>query len=421
MCFNRFTLLTREGYLMPMAVFTLAGLYCSVSQADIYYSAKVAGPVINIHAVNDQGQVTKITNNQRWRDIEHDVASNGLISFASNRKNSTVNAGSRRQENYRIFVKNRKTDELLQISQQYEQARQPKFSPRGDQLAFIALEEQQQTLIVYDLVKKSRTALASAKRIYNFAWSPDNQRIALSSQHNKFASLDIINSKDLTTQAIVRAAINQNESQKKLPENTHGAFQKIKQKDTQKSISRSIQVNAQILPLLNQVNMKQVEQLFVAPTWSPNGQYIAYISHPLTKQSSRALLVYELAKQKIQRISDVNIQVQAPITWSSNSDSLLYSALVNYRQYYDDNIHKKVYLGGMHIVNSDLIGNNKQLTKGDHLFKQPVFSPDEKHIAYLYADKLNARTLQLNTMLADGSKQQLLRQSVAKNAVLQWQ
>jgi Tol biopolymer transport system component len=113
--------------------------------------------------------------------------------------------------------------------------------------------------------------------------------------------------------------------------------------------------------------------------------------------------------------------VQAPITWSSNSDSLLYSALVNYRQYYDDNIHKKVYLGGMHIVNSDLIGNNKQLTKGDHLFKQPVFSPDEKHIAYLYADKLNARTLQLNTMLADGSTQQLLRQGVAKNAVLQWQ
>jgi Tol biopolymer transport system component len=399
-----------------MAVFTLAGLYCSDTQADIYYSAKVAGPVINIHAINYLGQVTKITNNKRWRDIEHDVASNGLISFASNRKISTVNAGSRRQENYRIFVKNRKTEELLQISQQYEQARQPQFSPRGDQLAFIALEEQQQTLIVYDLVKKSHIALASAKRIYNFAWSPDNQRIALSSQDNKFASLAIVNSKDLTTQAIVSAAINQNESQKKSPQNTQGAFQ-----NTQKSISRSTQVSVQIPPLLNQANMKQVEQLFVAPTWSPDGNYIAYISHPLTKQSSRALLVYELAKQKIQRISDVNIQVQAPMTWSSNSDSLLYSALVNYRQYYDDNIHKKVYLGGMHIFNSDLTGNNKQLTKGDHLFKQPVFSPDEKHIAYLYADKLNARTLQLNTMLADGSTQQLLRQGVAKNAVLQWQ
>ena len=119
-------------------------------------------------------------------------------------------------------------------------------------------------------------------------------------------------------------------------------------------------------------------------------------------------------------ISNINIEVQEPITWSSNSDTLLYSALVNYQQYYDDTTHKKVYLGGMHIFSSDLLGNTAQLTQGDHLFKQPIFSPDEKHIAYLYADKLNARTLQLNTMLADGSKQQVLRQSVAKNAVLQW-
>jgi Tol biopolymer transport system component len=74
----------------------------------------------------------------------------------------------------------------------------------------------------------------------------------------------------------------------------------------------------------------------------------------------------------------------------------------------------------MHIFNSDLVGNTTQLTQGDNLFKQPVFSPDEKRIAYLYADKLNARTLQLNTMLADGSKQKVLRQGIAKNAELQW-
>ena len=409
MCLKRLNSIATEGYLMPLTALTFFGFYCAVTPADLYYSAKVAGPVINIHAINEQGQLTKITNNQRWRDVEHDVANNGLVSFASNRKTSAVNDSSRRQENYQIFVKNQKTDELLQISQQYKQARQPKFSPLDDQVAFIALKEHQQTLVVYDLATKNHIELISAKRIYNFTWSPDNQHIVLSTQYDELASLVIIHSKNLTTQTIVSAAINQGDLQQNTPRNT------------QKNIPTNTQPSPQTAQPLQQANISPVEQLFVAPTWSPDGNRIAYISHPLTKHRNRALKVYQLAEQKIQRISTANIQVQEPITWSINSDSLLYSALVNYQQYYDESTHKKVYLGGMHIFNSDLFGNTAQLTQGDHLFKQPIFSPDEKHIAYLYADKLNARTLQLNTMFADGSKKQVLRQGVAKNAVLQWQ
>jgi Tol biopolymer transport system component len=400
MYLNCFKALKQDDYLKMIVAVLWLSLPCSVAQADIYYSAKVFGPVVNIHAIDEQGQVKKITNNNRWRDVEHDVASNGLISFASNRKSNGSNVNLHRQENYQIFLKQTKTDELVQVSLGYEQARKPKFSPGNDKLAFIALEGQQQSLIIYDLATKATKRLQSAKFIYDFSWSPDDQHIAVSSQHEKSAALVIVDSKDLSTKVIVNGSINQSTTLKSIPKNKQPAIETSEQ--------------------LNHVITKQVEQLFVAPTWSPNGNYIAYISHPLTKQSTRVLMVYQLAGQKIQRISVNNIQVQAPITWSSTSDSLLYSALVNYQQYYDESTHKKVYLGGMHIFNSDLIGNNQQLTKGDHLFKQPVFSPNEKHIAYFYADKLNARTLQLNTMLADGSKQQKLSDSIAKNAALQW-
>lgn len=388
------------GYLKLIVALLCLSLSCSLAQADIYYSAKVFGPVVNIHAIDEQGQLRKVTNNKRWRDVEHDVANNGLISFASNRIPQGLKDGARAQENYHVFVKNLKTDELVQVSQRYEHARQPKFSPLSDKLAFIAFEGQQQSLIIYDIASKATTRLQSAKFIYDFSWSPDNQHIAFSSQNKTSSRLDIIDINKLTRKNIISSLIKQSTKASSASKNTVQSGEKHS---------------------LTSGKVEQLAQFFVAPTWSPNGNYIAYISHPLMKNVKRSLKVYQLASQKTRLISADSMQVQAPITWSNNSDTLLYSALINYQQYYDEHSHKKVYLGGMHIFSSDLLGNSQQLTQGDHLFKQPVFSPDEKHIAYFYADKLNARTLQLNTMLSDGSKQKLLQQGIAKNAMLQWQ
>jgi Tol biopolymer transport system component len=278
MYLNCFKALKQDDYLKMIVAVLWLSLPCSVAQADIYYSAKVFGPVVNIHAIDEQGQVKKITNNNRWRDVEHDVASNGLISFASNRISNGANVNLHRQENYQIFLKQTKTDELVQVSLGYEQARKPKFSPGNDKLAFIALEGQQQSLIIYDLATKATKRLQSAKFIYDFSWSPDDQHIAVSSQHEKSAALVIVDSKDLSTKVIVNGSINQSTTLKSIPKNKQSAIETSEQ--------------------LNHAITKQVEQLFVAPTWSPNGNYIAYISHPLTKQSTRALMVYQLAGQK---------------------------------------------------------------------------------------------------------------------------
>ncbi len=376
MYLNGFKALNQGGYLKLMLFSFWMSLACSVAKADIYYSAKVFGPVINIHAIDDQGQVKKITNNNRWRDLDHDVAVNGLISFSSNRKNSNKILSKRATENFNIFIVEPGSNKLSQISQQSSQEQQPRFSPTGDKLAFIRIDRKQQSIVLYDLTTKQEKTLLSTNIIYDFAWSPNSQNIVCSSKNQHSANITVIDITSLTSKVIVNT--------------------EHKQKD------------------------KKPQQLFVAPSWSPDGKYIAYIAHPLTKKSNRTLNIVQLSTQTIQVISPTNVQVQAPITWSKNSKNLLYSALVNYQQFYDEQMHKKVYLGGMQIFSSDLHGNNQQLTQGEHLHKQPVFSPDEKHIAYLFADKLNARTLQLHSMQIDGSRVKMLGNGLAQNARLQW-
>jgi Tol biopolymer transport system component len=76
----------------------------------------------------------------------------------------------------------------------------------------------------------------------------------------------------------------------------------------------------------------------------------------------------------------------------------------------------------MHIFVSSLGEKTeiRQLTKGDFLFKSPVFSPDEKQIAFLYADALDERTLMLKTMKADGTGMKQWYDSVAQRSNLQW-
>lgn len=345
-------------------------------QAKIYYSAKVAGPVINVFSINEQGDINKITDNNRWRDLEHNVSVNGLVSFSSNRKKSDKISRQRQAEDYNIYLLDPKNNQLSQITTQPSQEQQPSFSPTGTKLAFIRVDKSQQSLVVYDLKTKTEKTLATSKVIYDFSWSPNGKKIVFVDNTKDSANLITVNVETLISDTLLTTTTNN--------------------------------------------NSKKMESIYVAPSWSPNGKYIAYIVHPLKQGISRTLHLYQLDAKRSQLISQTDIQVQAPLTWSKNSDTLLYSALVNYQQFYDESIHKKVYVGGMHIFNSDLLGNNQQLTTGDHLFKQPIFSPDESQIAYLYADKLNARTLQLKRMKFDGSEVKTLGKNIAQNAKIQW-
>jgi hypothetical protein len=90
------------------------------------------------------------------------------------------------------------------------------------------------------------------------------------------------------------------------------------------------------------------------------------------------------------RVSDETQQVQSPLSWSRDGQSLLYAALVNYRFYYDEIAQRKVHQGAMQIFRGDLHGKVHRLTDNVVAARAPVFV-DENNIAYLQADQLGAR------------------------------
>ncbi len=369
---NRQTLLKKH---LLLTLFSVA-FGTTSAQAELYFSAKIAGPVTNVFSVNQQGDIDKITKNHRWRDLEHNVSPQGLISFSSNRASKEKTRQPNKKENFHIFILDPANNKLSQISKLNGQEKRPKFSTNGKQLAFIRSVANQHSLIIYDLANKSEKTLLTTNDIYDFSWHPVTQKIAVTTSNKQDAKIITIDLATSTNKLLITTPL---------------------------------------------VKKQQENYLYTAINWSPDGKKLAYIIHPLHKKQTRSVNLFDVDKQQHQQLSPIHIQAQAPISWSKNSDKLLYSALVNYQQYYDENIHKKVYQGGMHIFTSDLLGNHQQITQGDYLFKHPIFSPKEDKIAYLYAEQLNARTLTLKTMTINGKERKTLHPSVAKQATLQWQ
>lgn len=362
-----------------------AGFVAAVSaaHAEILFIAKVMGPVSNIYSIAASGgEPAKLTDNARWRDMEADISKDGEIVFMSNReKNSKIDL-EKQAERFDIYTMDVNGKNLKRVTDTSGHEIIPKFSPDGKWITYIGQANGKHQL---NLMKKDGSGarvLAAADNIFDFSWSPGSKKLSyarLDGTDSVLMILDIESGEDETLLKVSTAAA---------PEDDKSA------------------------------GLYRVQ--IVCVQWSPDGDKIAYIKHPFSQGASRQLRVLNLKSGEDKLISSEKSQVQNPVVWSKDSQRLLYSALVGYKFYYDEKIHKKVYEGGMHIFIASLDGKNQQITEGDFLFKHPVFSPDEKRIAFLYADTLSARTLSLRTMKADGTDIQELYGSVAKRSSLHW-
>ena len=385
------------------------------SYADILFNAKIYGPTSNIFSINENGDVTKLTTGNNWKDIDFSFSPKHGLIFSSNRQADAKPSKTPEPYQFNLFLSSvgtsysietkndgtkntekKQADEKeidpVQITTGKERKFSPKFNANHSAIAYLKIIDKTRTeLRLFDIKTQEDIPLVSAQNIYDFNWSPKKDAIAFSSSDNNAASINLFDIKSKKTQMLISQKIDMQKEENTTKTATLG--EKIKQ-------------NAVFL---------------ISPTWSPNAKYIAYISHPLNHNAFKQLHVLDVKTQKTRAIPVGNVHVQSPISWSNDNQSLLYAALKDYEFYYDETLRDRVYKGGMHIFTTPLNGKPKQLTEGDHFFGHPVFSPMNDKIAFLYSDKLgDARKYALKTMDLQGKNIKELYTRVAKESSLLW-
>ncbi|WP_250463675.1 TolB family protein [Microbulbifer litoralis] len=339
--------------------------------ADIVFAAKVAGPVSNIYALDDSGELHRLTDNISWRDIQPDISASGDLVFSSNREPEAGVDLERRSENFNIYLV-AAGEKPRAIASSEHQDLEPQFAPGGNRVAFISRSQNSVRLGLVNRDGSQRRELLRADDILDYAWSPDGNRIAL---------------------AVRRG----------------GEF-----------LLGTLPVTSGDGPAAEiEVLMASAGRPPVAISWSPDSRHLAYVRHPL-EGGNRTLWLRNLETGRERRISADGVEVQAAPEWSRDGRRLLYSGLVDYRFYYDEQTHRKVYRGGMQLFSADMQGKNRQLTDGEALHRAPVFYPGEDRIAFLYGDALDARSLVLASMDLDSGEVRRLYDGVAQRSELRW-
>lgn len=377
---NNFSKLAR----IIAAVFLVSQI--APAQAEIFFMSRTIGPSTNIYSVDEKGAVTKITDDSKWRDMRADISPDGQIVFMSNRKEQVKIDLNKTSETFNIFTVDTKNKKVTRITEGPNNKESPVFSPDAELIAYAEKTASGRKLNVTDVEGKKHKTLLFAPSILDYSWSPDGKNLAYVSVEESKSILGIVNVDTGKSRTLLSLSLSEEKGEKK-EEN----------------------VNPE------NANPEQV----ASAQWSPDGSKIAFITSALGR-NSRYLKVLNLESNKIAKLSPENMHVQSPVDWSNNSQTILYSALKDYNYYYDEKNHKKVYEGSMQVFLTDLSGKNRQLTEGEFLHNRPVFSPDEKKIAFVYSPELGARTLSLITIKLDGSDKKQLYDRVPSNSILEW-
>lgn len=383
-----------------LALCLLAAFGCSQKESSTIYFVARNSPGANIHSIDVKTkQLVRHTHNSGSRDIDFTADKNGNIFFTSNRvlpedraERAKLGKRSNRRQDLNIFKleQGKLEDKTTLLAQAISKTDLPetlvKVSSDQKYLSFV------------------RTALPEKKE--------DEYRDLASDAFDELYVLDIKNNKEKkihSADVIIKPSWAS--QQNKLVFSTYNYEQNI----AQLYIYDAKTGNTEKL-LENPWESNQID----APQWSPDEKYISLILHPRNKDRLRALYLFDLEAKSLQKISQELHSVEDPVSWSSDSKAIAYSALI------DDGNLKVLNLWKDSMVESpifvvDLAGNSHQVTQETGaLYTTPTFSPNNNFLAVKKLDDLRDRKAELQILNLNGELQETLHDNVFKHSPIIW-
>ena len=358
--------------LLMLSVTALASCSPNTDQGRIYFFGQPAATV-NLFSVDLDGDLVQHTQAVGGREIDMRLDVQGNMVFTSNRvlpgdraQRLNRRKGQSRRQDFNVFYQPRvETPDAASAPVPFGKTDIPEtqagISPDGRWLSFIrtVLKDDENPknfdeLYIMEGIDGEPLKIATADTIIKPDWSPDSSRLV---------------------------------------------FAHYNYEPGQAALTVYDVASGQSTVLLeNPWEKAQID----APQWSPDASRIALVQHPLTRGEFRKLHVLDPATKRINPLSGNGQHVQSPVSWSSNNRDIVYGALIDNTPAGAAAVSRTMTAHIFMVDAKD--GKTRQVTSGENQrHTRPVFSPNNKLIAYLYSPELSSRTMHLRVIDRKGN------------------